>query len=173
VAPVIELAAPTPEDTRDLGEAVATLLGPGDVVLLTGDLGAGKTTFVQGAARGLGVADPVVSPTFTLVRQYRGRLLVFHADVYRLDRMQEAIELGFEEMVGPGGVLFVEWGDVVGALLPEARLEVEMWVRPEEDGRLIVLGGSGRSWAERWERLEGVTQRWSAGPGRSAEEEPA
>jgi tRNA threonylcarbamoyladenosine biosynthesis protein TsaE len=170
VARVIELAAATPEDTRDLGEAVADLLGPGDVVLLTGDLGAGKTTFVQGAARGLGVADPVVSPTFTLVRQYRGRLQVFHADVYRLDRMQEAIELGFEEMVGPDGVLFVEWGDVVGALMPEARLDVEMWVRPEEDGRLVLLAGSGRSWAERWERLEGITQRWAAGP--SGEGEP-
>src|SRR5205823_740932 len=79
------------EETRALGEAVGGLLERGDVVALSGDLGAGKTAFVQGAARGLGVAEPVVSPTFTLVREYRGRVAIHHLDVYRLDRVQDVL----------------------------------------------------------------------------------
>jgi tRNA threonylcarbamoyladenosine biosynthesis protein TsaE len=161
---VLELAAPTADDTRALGSAVGSLLAAGDVVVLSGDLGAGKTTFVQGAARELGVERGVVSPTFTLVKEYQGRLPVHHVDVYRLERVQEVIDLGLEDLVDPDGVLFVEWGDVVAALLPEARLEVELWARPEDDGRMVVVTGDGSAWAERWERLENVTQRWAVQP---------
>ena len=94
----IELRAKTAEDTRAIGSVLADLLESGDAVALTGELGAGKTTFVQGVARGLGFEGPVASPTFTLVREYPARLHVHHADVYRLERMQEALDLGFEEM---------------------------------------------------------------------------
>lgn len=160
MARVIELFAPRPEDMRDLGAAVAELLQPGDVVSLTGDLGAGKTTFVQGAARALGVSDPVASPTFTLVREYHGRIPVYHVDVYRLDRVQEVIDLGFEDLFDPGGVMFVEWGDAIEALLPAAYLEVELWSRAEDEGRLVVVSATGASWARRWERLESVTEPW-------------
>src|SRR5437588_3476335 len=125
MARVLELVAPTAESMRDLAAALATLLSGGDVIVLTGDLGAGKTTFVQGAARALGVTDPVVSPTFTLVRRYRGSRPVFHVDVYRLDRIQEVIDLGVEDLFEPDGVTFVEWGDVIEGLLPEAYLELE------------------------------------------------
>src|SRR2546428_6962798 len=145
---VLELFAPTPEDTRELASSVAALLSGGDVVVLTGDLGAGKTTFVQGAASALGVTDPVVSPTFTLVRRYRGTRSVYHVDVFRLDRLQEVIDLGFEELFDPDGVTFVEWGDVIQGLLPPAYLEVEMWTRPEDEGRLVVVSGHGGNWAE-------------------------
>src|SRR5438093_12711114 len=157
---VLELSSPTPEDTKELGAAISGLLSGGDVIVLTGDLGAGKTTFVQGAARSLGVSEPVVSPTFTLVRKYRGSRPIFHVDVYRLDRIQEVIDLGMEDLFDPDGVTFVEWGDVIEGLLPDSYLEVELWTRPEDEGRLVVITGKGRSWAERWERLEGVTQPW-------------
>src|SRR5436309_6733776 len=143
---VIELSAPTAQHMRDLASAIASLLAGGDVVVLTGDLGAGKTTFVQGAARALGVTDQVVSPTFTLVRRYRGSRPVHHVDVYRLDRIQEVIDLGFEELFDPDGVTFVEWGDVIEGLLPDAFLEVELWTRPEDEERLVVITGTGRSW---------------------------
>jgi tRNA threonylcarbamoyladenosine biosynthesis protein TsaE len=160
VAGVLELFTPTPEATRELASHVAALLSGGDVVVLTGDLGAGKTTFVQGAAKALGVSEPVVSPTFMLVRRYRGTRPVFHVDVYRLNRFQEVIDLGVEELFDPDGVTFVEWGDVIEGLLPPAYLEIEMWTRAEDEGRLVVVTGHGRSWAERWERLEGATRSW-------------
>jgi tRNA threonylcarbamoyl adenosine modification protein YjeE len=95
-----------------------------------------------------------------LVRRYRGTRPVFHVDVYRLNRFQEVIDLGVEELFDPDGVTFVEWGDVIEGLLPPAYLEIEMWTRAEDEGRLVVVTGHGRSWAERWERLEGATRSW-------------
>jgi tRNA threonylcarbamoyladenosine biosynthesis protein TsaE len=154
------LEAPAPEDTRAIGAAVAPLLQPGDALALTGELGAGKTTFVQGLARGLGFTGAVVSPTFTLVREYRGRLTVYHVDVYRLDRVQDVIDLGFEEMTGDDGVLVVEWGDAVEGLLPAEHLLVELTVPGPDERRRIELAGIGPSWAARWERLEQALQRW-------------
>ncbi|HEX9377185.1 MAG TPA: tRNA (adenosine(37)-N6)-threonylcarbamoyltransferase complex ATPase subunit type 1 TsaE [Actinomycetota bacterium] len=158
---ILELIVPGPEDMRSFGEAVASVLVRGDVVALTGDLGAGKTTFVQGAARGLGVTDGhVASPTFTLVREYRGRLPIYHVDVYRLDRVQEVIDLGVEELLDPDGVAFVEWGDAIEGLLPDSHIEIELWSRPEDEGRIVLVSARGTSWAARWERLEAAVDSW-------------
>jgi tRNA threonylcarbamoyladenosine biosynthesis protein TsaE len=160
---LVELRTRTAEETRGAGEAIAGLLRGGDAVSLTGDLGAGKTTLVQGAAQGLGVAGPVVSPTFTLVREYEGRLRVVHVDVYRLDRMQDAIDLGLEELAGDDAVLFVEWGDAIEALLPGDALDIELTVPdPASEVRRVLIAGSGRPWAERWERLEQALEPWTA-----------
>ncbi len=156
----IELRAETAEDTRAVGEALSPFLGPGDAVALTGELGAGKTTFVQGAARGLGFGGTVTSPTFTLVREYIGELTVYHVDVYRLDRVQDVLDLGIEEMLDDG-VVFVEWGDTVEALLPRDTLLVELTLADGE-ARRLVMTGSGTSWERRWERVEAVTERWRA-----------
>src|SRR5687767_2375628 len=106
---LIEIETVTAERTRDVGEALASLLQPRDTLVLTGDLGAGKTTLVQGIGRGLGVEDHVASPTFTLVREYSGRLDVAHVDVYRLDRVQDVVDLALEELGGSERVLIVEW----------------------------------------------------------------
>ncbi len=156
------LEAPTAEDTRAIGAALAELLQPGDALALTGELGAGKTTLVQGLARGLGFTGPVVSPTFTLVREYPGRLRVYHVDVYRLDRVQDVIDLGLEEMIDGDGVLVVEWGDAVEQLLPPEHLLVELTAPGPDERRRIELAGVGPSWAARWERIEQVLEPWEA-----------
>jgi tRNA threonylcarbamoyladenosine biosynthesis protein TsaE len=158
--PGLWLATTSPEETRALGQAVAPVLRPGDVISLTGDLGAGKTTLVQGAARGLGATEPVLSPTFTLVREYRGTVPIYHLDVYRLDRIQDVMDLGFEELVDRQGVVFVEWGDAIEALLPPEHLQFELTI-PDEDGRRAVeLTWYGRSWAARIEHLAAAVERW-------------
>lgn len=115
--------------TRAVARQLATTLLPGDVILLIGDLGAGKTTFVQGLAEGLGVTDPVTSPTFTLMRVLDcfgdgpvRRLL--HADLYRLDQMSEVVDLGLVELVEDGSVAAVEWGDAGAPALGSDLLEV-------------------------------------------------
>jgi tRNA threonylcarbamoyladenosine biosynthesis protein TsaE len=156
----LELTAGTPEDTMAVGHAVASLLREGDVVALTGELGAGKTTFVRGAARALGFDGPVASPTFTLVREYPGRIRVYHVDVYRLERVQDVLDLGLDEMVAEGGVVLVEWGDAVEGLLPDDHLLMEITLLGAEEARRIVVTGVGPSWATRWERLERLTEPW-------------
>jgi tRNA threonylcarbamoyladenosine biosynthesis protein TsaE len=158
----LDLVTRAPEETRELGAALADLLVPGDVISLTGDLGAGKTCLVQGAARSLGVQEPVGSPTFVLVREYRGEIPVYHLDVYRLDRLQEVLDLGFEDLLDPGGVIFIEWGDAIDPLLPDSYLEVELSVSGDDEMRLLAVTGRGSSWAPRWERLEKVLDTWRA-----------
>lgn len=153
----------TAEDTRALGAAIADLLEPGDLVSFTGEPGAGKTTFVQGVARGLGVTAPVVSPTFTLIREYDGRMHLFHLDVYRLTRIQDVIDLGFEEMVDGDGVTLIEWGDAIERLLREDFLQVDLTVPGEgSEDRLIRLLPTGPGWVDRELALDEATARWSA-----------
>ncbi|HSD49141.1 MAG TPA: tRNA (adenosine(37)-N6)-threonylcarbamoyltransferase complex ATPase subunit type 1 TsaE [Actinomycetota bacterium] len=154
------LLAATAEDTRAIGEAVAPLLSRGDAIALTGELGAGKTTFAQGIARGLGFPGHVVSPTFTLVREYRsGRLPIVHADVYRLERVQEVVDLELEASA-EDGVLLVEWGDAVEALLPGGHLVVELTVPGDGEERAVELRTEGTGWLPRWERLERQLEPW-------------
>jgi tRNA threonylcarbamoyladenosine biosynthesis protein TsaE len=114
-----------PDGTRAVAATVARHLVPGDVVALSGELGAGKTCFVQGAAAELGVERAVTSPTFVLVRHYEGRVPLVHCDVYRLDRLGDVLELG-DEVLAPDVVTFVEWGDAIAALLPDDRIEVDL-----------------------------------------------
>lgn len=122
----------TAEDTRALGAALAGVLRRGDVVSLSGDLGAGKTCLVQGLARGLDVPVPVTSPTFMLQRTYPGRELLVHLDVYRLDRLQDVMDLG-DDALAPDTITVVEWGDTIASLLPDDRLEVELRHRDGDD----------------------------------------
>ena len=149
----LELRAATAEETRSIGGAISPLLSPGE-------LGSGKTTFAQGLARGLGFEGHVVSPTFTLVREYRpARLPVIHADVYRLERVQDVLDLELEQSADDG-VLLVEWGDAVEALLPDGHLVVELAIDDPGDERTIVVRTEGRTWLPRWERLERQLEPW-------------
>jgi tRNA threonylcarbamoyladenosine biosynthesis protein TsaE len=162
VGGIIDLVTRAPEETRAAAAALAALLAPGDVVNLTGELGAGKTAFVQGAARALGVEGPVASPTFVLVREYRGQMPIYHVDVYRLERLQEVHDLGFEDLLDPAGVVFVEWGDAVESMLPDSHLRIELGTGEENDVRSLRVSARGPTWAARWERLENVLQPWKA-----------
>jgi tRNA threonylcarbamoyladenosine biosynthesis protein TsaE len=154
-----------PEQTRSVAEAVSSLLELGDVVALSGELGAGKTCFVQGAARGLGIVDRVTSPTFVLLRSYpHGRLPVVHCDVYRLDRLRDLDDLG-DDVLAPDVVTFVEWGDAVAPLLPADRLDVELVIADgqEADGdRLLHLRARG-AWAARAPALATACATWQDG----------
>jgi tRNA threonylcarbamoyladenosine biosynthesis protein TsaE len=147
-----------PEETRALAGALARRSRPGDVVLLTGGLGAGKTTFAQGFAGALGVAGPVTSPTFTLVRDYplpegRGGLRRFlHADLYRLDTLAEVEDLALPEQVEGDGVVLVEWGDRGAPVLGDSMLEVHLAPGPhggDDRVRLLEVTGRGPAWSAR------------------------
>jgi tRNA threonylcarbamoyladenosine biosynthesis protein TsaE len=137
------------DDTLALASAVGELLRRGDVVSVAGDLGAGKTVFARGVARGLGVSEPVVSPSFTIVREYDGRVPLVHVDVYRINTIQELHDLGFEEVVRDDAITLVEWGDVIDALLPRQRLDVHLAAGGADDERIVELEGHGPSWYER------------------------
>ena len=159
---LLELRARTAEDTREVGEALSASLRARDAVVLTGELGAGKTTFVQGVARGLGIEDQVSSPTFTLVKEYRGILDIAHVDVYRLERVQDVVDLGLDELGDGEGVLLVEWGDAVEDLLPDERLRVELTTEDlVSDVRRLRVSALGASWQERWGALEVAVAPWS------------
>ncbi|MGG1575251.1 tRNA (adenosine(37)-N6)-threonylcarbamoyltransferase complex ATPase subunit type 1 TsaE [Fictibacillus sp. NRS-1165] len=114
----------SPVETSELAEKLGTLLGPGDVLTLEGDLGAGKTTFTKGLAKGLGVKRVVNSPTFTIIKEYKGRLPFYHMDVYRLEDSDE--DLGFEEYFEGEGVTVVEWAQFIDDRLPDDRLNIEI-----------------------------------------------
>jgi tRNA threonylcarbamoyladenosine biosynthesis protein TsaE len=109
-----------------VGERLGRSLGPGDVVALYGELGAGKTCFVQGLVRGLGVAGHATSPTFVLVNEYRGRLPVHHVDAYRTSSLAELIDLGLLDLMGGDGVTLVEWADKAEPLLPDRTVRVRL-----------------------------------------------
>jgi tRNA threonylcarbamoyladenosine biosynthesis protein TsaE len=151
------------EATRELAEAVSSLARPGDVIVLAGDLGAGKTAFVQGFGRGLGVTDRITSPTFTLVHVYEGRMPVHHLDVYRLEQLSEALDLGLPEMLDEGGVVLIEWGDAILPVLPHDLLEVRLTFGPGDDDRYVAFRPVGAAWTPRADALAGVLTPWRQG----------
>src|SRR5437879_397092 len=135
---VIELRSTSSEQTRAIAARLASALREGDIVVLSGDMGAGKTTFVQGAAEALGVKARVTSPTFVLMREYEGSPRIVHVDVYRLSSLQELIDLGYEELFAPDAVTFIEWGDAVDEILPDALFEVDLRTESEAERRITI-----------------------------------
>ena len=132
----------SPEETRALGERLARALGPGAVVAFTGDLGAGKSAFISGMARGLGIQEPVTSPTFTIVNEYEGgRLPLFHFDMYRLGSADELFHIGWEDYLARGGVCAVEWSENVAEAMEDDALRVDMARGEDENSRVIRIEG--------------------------------
>lgn len=130
---------------RELGETLAVHLTAGQVLALSGELGAGKTRLTQGLARGLGIpVEDVTSPTFTLIQEYAGRLPVRHCDAYRLRHIEEFADLGLDELFGRDGVAIVEWADRVTEDLPRDRLDIRIEVTGESERR-VVLTARGKA----------------------------
>jgi tRNA threonylcarbamoyladenosine biosynthesis protein TsaE len=146
--------------TQQLAYALAGLARSGDLVLLVGEMGAGKTAFAQGFAVGLGVAEQVTSPTFTLVRHYEGRLRMHHIDVYRLDTMAEVAELGLSELLDDDGVTLIEWGDAIAQTLPRDYLEVRLSFTEDTEARLIELTAVGVGWSARTRVVSEALEPW-------------
>lgn len=149
VAHMLDVISHSSEQTQRFGARLASLLEPGDVLALMGELGSGKTVFVQGVARGLGVQEPVHSPTFILANEYRsGRLPLFHVDAYRLNNVAEALGLGLEDYLADFGVTAIEWADRIKEALPGEHLLVEFrHVSNTKRGLLMQARGT------RYERL--------------------
>jgi tRNA threonylcarbamoyladenosine biosynthesis protein TsaE len=159
------LAATTksPDDTRELAAAVAGLARPRDTVLLAGDLGAGKTAFTQGFGRALGIEGPITSPTFTLVRHYTdGTIPLLHADVYRVERLQEIIDLGLPELIDEGAIALIEWGDVAAPALAPDFLEIRIEFGTDEEERRLRLRAVGSQWSARQGALSRALERWAS-----------
>ena len=132
------------QETEGLGEALARALlppGGGAVIALYGDLGAGKTAFVRGLARGLGVAGPVVSPTFTIVNEYAGARELFHFDMYRLQSADELFDIGWEDYLARGGVCAVEWSENVPGAFDGGEVRVTIEKRPGAERVIYIEGG--------------------------------
>ncbi len=150
----VELLSRSPAETQALGARLGTLVEAGDVIALEGELGAGKTCLAQGIGRGMGVQDPIISPTFTLIREYQGRHLpLFHIDCYRLESLSEAWALGLDDYLYDDGVCVIEWAERLQGLLPEEHLWVHIqWV--DEHSRRLRLTASGARYARYLATLE-------------------
>ena len=158
---VLSVVTQSAEETRIIGAALAPTLLPGDVVSLSGDLGAGKTAFVQGVCMALGVGSRVLSPTFTIVHEYDGRYPIIHLDIYRLDSFQEVLDLGFEEFLDPAAVVLVEWGEAIGPLLPRRFLEVELrqpGAEESETHRKLTFRPHGAEWISKIQAMRDTAE---------------
>ena len=138
----MEFVANSERETEELGARLAERLEPGAVIAFTGDLGAGKTAFTRGLARGLGISERVTSPTFTIVNEYEGgRLPLFHFDMYRLGSSDELFDIGWEDYLARGGVCAVEWSENVADALEEDAISVEIRRGTSENQRVIAVEG--------------------------------
>ena len=140
--PEQQFLSSSPEETEAIGARLARVLSPGDVVASSGDLGAGKTAFVRGLARGLEISGRVTSPTFTIVNEYEGgRLPLFHFDLYRLGSADELFDIGWEDYLARGGVCAVEWSERMEELLEPDAIQVDIRRGMENGQRIITVKG--------------------------------
>lgn len=129
------------QETEAIGQALVGRLAPGTVVAFTGDLGAGKTAFVRGMARGLGISQRVTSPTFTIVNEYDGTTPLFHFDMYRLDSEEDLFDIGWDDYLARGGVCAVEWSERIDSALPPDALTVSIARGENDNDRIITVTG--------------------------------
>ncbi len=158
----MKIRSESPDATREIAALLAAVSLAGDLIVLAGDMGAGKTCFAGGFAHGLGIDDRITSPTFTLVNTYDGRLRLHHLDVYRLDQMHEALDLGLAELLDDGSVTLIEWGDVISPVLPSDYMEIQMdYDDDDELVRTMTLVQVGGSWATRMPEIAISLEKWS------------
>ena len=156
-APLLAMGTTSALQTQKVASSLAALVQAGDLLVLCGDLGAGKTAFTQGFGRALGVTTPITSPTFTLANRYEGdALTVNHLDVYRLSHIDEVQDLGLHELIDGRSVTLVEWGDAIVGALPGGYLEVRLSLGVGPDDRLLEFRIIGVDWADREEGLLGL-----------------
>ena len=160
----VEVSSTGVDHTRSLAAALGELIRAGDILVLIGDLGAGKTAFAQGLGAGLGVTDTITSPTFALVQSYRGRLDLHHLDVYRLGQVNEALDLGLAELLDDDAVMVIEWGDTIAPVLPHDYLEVRLAYSDADGERLIRFSPVGSRWSARMRAIATVVERPSEEP---------
>lgn len=141
------------KDTEEFGIKLGKLLKPGDIVCLNGDLGAGKTTMAKAIGIGLDVDEYITSPSFTLINQYRGRMIVYHFDVYRLEYVDELFDLGFDEYFYGDGVCIIEWAERIKRFLPEDRVDIDIKKTDNYDERILHISGNGSRYKEIIEEL--------------------
>ena len=137
----------SPEETRALGKKIGAAAKPGDLYTLVGDLGVGKTVFTQGIAEGLGIREPICSPTFTIVQVYEeGRMPFYHFDVYRIGDIEEMDEIGYEDYFYGEGLCMIEWANLIEEILPQERFDVTIEKNLEKgfDYRKIIIKEQGR-----------------------------
>ena len=140
---MMQITTHSADETQALGQKLASRLAPGDVIAYFGDLGAGKTAFTRGLAQGLGITDPVTSPTYTIVNEYlSGRIPLFHFDMYRLSSSDELFDIGWEDYLSRGGVWAVEWGENVEDALQDAiRVTIEKDADEPDTRHITITGG--------------------------------
>jgi len=148
----LELTTHSPEQTQELGKHVGELALPGDVYLLVGELGAGKTCLTQGIAWGLGIEEYAMSPSFVIMREHYGRLPLYHIDLYRLDRIEESMELGLDDYLYGQGVCVVEWAEKALSILPENHLMIKISYL-SDTGRGFQIEPSSKRYLELIEQL--------------------
>ncbi len=153
---MITVATSSPEETAVLATTLAETAEPGDLLVLVGDLGAGKTAFSKAYGKALGVDERMTSPTFTLARQYEGRLTLHHLDVYRLEQMSEVLDLDLPDLLESGGVVLIEWGDAIMPMLPQDFLEIRFTFGEGDDDRSIEIRPVGPRWCGREETLSAL-----------------
>ncbi|MEC8974202.1 MAG: tRNA (adenosine(37)-N6)-threonylcarbamoyltransferase complex ATPase subunit type 1 TsaE [Actinomycetota bacterium] len=154
----------SPEETQKLAACIAEFVIAKDLLLLVGDLGAGKTAFTQGFGKALGVADPITSPTFTLAKEYSGRLTLHHLDVYRIEDLEEVRDLALPELLEGDSVTVIEWGDQIIPAIPQNYLEIRFEYGYEENERNVTISHIGVSWHERIEKLQEALNEWGIKP---------
>jgi len=160
---MLQLRSTSPADTHAIAAVIAGVTRAGDIIVLAGDMGAGKTAFAQGFGAAMGVTDHMTSPTYNLVHSHptAGRLVLHHADLYRLSTQHEVADLAFAELAESGGVIIVEWGDVVASSFGDHLLVSIEPVEDADDERLLRVQASGRSWAGRWAEIERGLERFA------------
>lgn len=152
----LELISHSPEQTQTLGRHIGQLALPGDVFLLVGNLGAGKTCLTQGIAWGLGIEEYALSPTFVIMRELYGRLTLYHIDLYRLDRIEESMELGLDDYLYDGGVCVVEWAEKALSILPKEHLLIKISYLSDTE-RGFKMEPSGQRYLEILAQIKGLS----------------